>query len=135
MNKRVFITKKFLPVCISLVLAFCLIFSSFSLYLVENLLNEEVAQTETTITNLEQGYVQHADFIKNTLIAEILDSEDENNNDKKQTSLFFVKVLNNLLLHYSIEKENIEAVQYAEHPIEKINGHKYIEYCSLKIPS
>ena len=130
MNNKNSIPKKIFPVCVSLLLAMCLIYSSFSVYLVEN-----STQIESTITNLEQGYIHHADFVKNTLYSEVVDTEDDDTNHKKNYTLLFAKILKTYWLHYTSEIKNVESVQYAEHPTEKILEHKYIEYCSLKIPS
>lgn len=130
MNNKNSILKEVSPICISLLLAVCLMFSSFSIYLIEN-----STETESTITNLEQGYVHHVDFVKNTLFIEFKNTEDDDTNHKKNYCLLFARILKTYWLHYTIEKENIESVQYAEHPTEKIKEHRYIEYCSLKIPS
>lgn len=132
MSKQVSITKNIFPICVNLVLASCLIFSSFSTYLIESTLYENTIPIKPTLTNLEQGYVHHADFLESSFIAEVRNSEDENN--KKQPFLLFSKILTKVLFYYSIEKENIEFVQYAENPSEKIIEPKYIKYCSLKIP-
>lgn len=133
MSTRVSITKNIFPICINLVLASCLIFSTFSTYLVEGILCENTIPIESNILNLEQGYVHHADFLETLLIAEV--SENENLNNKKQNFLSFAKILKTYWLHYTTEKENVESFLYAENPSEKTIEHKYIKYCSLKIPS
>lgn len=127
---------KTIPACISLCLVLCLVFSSLSAYSFETLFNNTSVETTFTTTQLEQGFVHHTSISKNEFLAELIDTEEkDDDNIHKNNSKLTLKLLRTLWSYSSVEADNHTTVEFTEIPILKIAVPCYIEYCSLKIPS
>lgn len=129
------IAKKIAPALISLCLALCLIFSSFSAYTAEIFFSDNSTETTFSVTQLEQGYVHHTTTSKSEFLAEISDNEEDDDFSYKNKTNLLSTILRTLWSYSYVEADNLSAVQHAETPVVKIAEHYYIEYCSLKIPS
>lgn len=135
MEKSSYITQKLIPTCISLSLAICLIFSSLSIYTSDIFFSDDSNESTISVIQIGQGYVHHTTTPKNEFLAEVADTEEDDDFTSKKKSTLLNTILRTLWSYSFIEADNFSAIEYADTPIIKIAEPCYIEYCSLKIPS
>ncbi len=135
MTKSKSIIRKIAPISMSLCLALCLVFSSLSAYTTETFFNNDITTSTFSKVQLEQDFVHHTVISKIDFLAEITDTEEDDDFVYKKNPSLFNIIIKTLWTYSLVETDNLSAIEYAEIPVTKISEPCYIEYCSLKIPS
>lgn len=127
------LTKNVFSVLISLSLAICLIFSSLSIYLINDSGSNDTSP-EVSKSFILSNTLLYSKTIKNDILAELTDVEDNNSKTKKKANTFLVSFIRTLWEQACFEENNIVSTKDVTSSTIVINEPYYIEYCSLKIP-
>lgn len=129
------IIKKTTLAFISLSLALCLIFSLFATSATISFSDIEINKTSFSANEIEHGVIHNTPISRYEFLAELIDSEEDDNAYYKKYNALIGIVLRTLWSYSCLEAESVSKNDSAEHPTLFFEQPYYIEYCSLKIPS
>ncbi|MCB0401046.1 MAG: hypothetical protein KDD41_03115 [Flavobacteriales bacterium] len=120
---------------ISLLLVFCLFFSSFSIYLSSSFFND--TKSDDQIITEAVSTVHHAKANGNDVFGEMLEEEEEDDDaiHKKIKLLQQTQLIRILWLANFDQTEDAPYFDDQDQVTTSLKEPCYIEYCSLKIPS